>query len=519
MSTSKTPLELVREFRSSGAALTERSDALVLRGRFAAAADQTAWLTMAVSVPAPFRDIQIYDPEIGGDVGPDDPFDAERVVSITVVKPSAAGLVFFFFQDALAAYFAQPVEPTVILVADLPKDAAFHARGLAVTTWQADATLPSVLEPLPINPRKLVADHVPAREIPEDLSPWVLTTAPVVQSPAFQSWSKMAARRLLGGLVSSAFSEGSDVWFQVSGPPIFKIRADDPDIGSQLQLLTEAVTWVYLSGFDIEARHRLFSGELARGDRLGQAFADSLARGLDSAKIAYEAHVHSASRETLKALADLRKTVIEEAQKVTQRTQDMTAGLARDLAVSAAPFILKILGDAGKAATAPIAAGFYFAAAAFIALSFGLQWRINAAFMASQKASRQRWMQTLFTYISNKERDEIAEQPIEDAVSNYRETRAVLAVVYGILVGVLLTAGLQALQGLPQPPDVPSLAKPEALADRQGAPSTTSETPVSRAGSQPAATIQIAPAGSGQPTPSLPSPAEPQMPGSLPPAP
>lgn len=101
----------------------------------------------------------------------------------------------------------------------------------------------------------------------------------------------------------------------MSGPPIFKIRADDPDIGSQLQLLTEAVTWVYLSGFDIEARHRLFSGELARGDRPGQSFADSLARGLDSAKIAYEAHVHSASRETLKALADLRKTVIEEAQE------------------------------------------------------------------------------------------------------------------------------------------------------------------------------------------------------------
>lgn len=466
MSNSKTPLELVREFRSAGAALTERSDALVMRGRFPAAATQAAWVAMAASPPAPLRDIQIYDPEIGGDVGAGDPFDADRTVSITLVKPAAPSVVCFFFQETLAGYFTQLIEPSIILVADLSVEAAFNARGLAVAPWTIAAPLPEKLEALPVSPRKLVSDHVGVREVPEDLSPWILTTPPAIRSPAFQAWTKVAARRLLSGLVSSAFSEGNDVWFQVSGPPIFKIRADDGNVEPQHQLLTEAVTWVYLSGFDTEARHRLFSGELARADRPGQGFGDSLARGFDSAKIAYEAHIQSASRETLKALADLRKTVIEETQKVTQRTQDMTSGLARDLAVSAAPFVLKVLGDAGKVSTAQIAAGFYFAAAVFIALSFGLQWRINSAFLASQKISRQRWMQTLFTYISNKERDEIAEQPIEEALTNYRETRGILTGVYAALVAILLVAGFHALQGPPQSTENPSLAKPQAPPDK-----------------------------------------------------
>lgn len=111
-----------------------------------------------------------------------------------------------------------------------------------------------------------------------------------------------------------------------------------------------------------------------------------------AAKVTYEAHVQSSSRETLKALADLRKNVIDETQKVAQRAQDLTSTLWRDLAVSAAPFVLKIFGDAGKLNSPVISASFYFAAAAFVALSFILQWRINSAYFHSQASSRQQWM-------------------------------------------------------------------------------------------------------------------------------
>ncbi|MCP3380007.1 hypothetical protein NLM31_06045 [Bradyrhizobium sp. CCGUVB4N] len=235
-------------------------------------------------------------------------------------------------------------------------------------------------------------------------------------------------------------------------PPIYRIKADDPALPDARAQLTEAAHWVFLSGTDIEARHLLFSGELARASRPQQDLATTLDQALEAAKAAYEAHVQSSSRETLKALADLRKTVIDETQKVAQRAQDLAATLWRDLAVSAAPFILKIFGDAAKTSDTLVSSLFYFAAAVFIGVSFVLQWRINGAFFQSQASSRRSWMQSLYSYISVREREEIAETPIEEAMKNYRETRGVLFGVYILLIGVLVAAGVHTLHDVTPSP-------------------------------------------------------------------
>jgi hypothetical protein len=207
---------------------------------------------------------------------------------------------------------------------------------------------------------------------------------------------------------------------------------------------------------DIEARHLLFAGELARASRPNQDILTTLDRALEAARAAYEAHVQSSSRETLKTLADLRKTVIDETQKVAQRAQDLTAKLWRDLAVSAAPFVLKTLGDASKPPSLVASTVFYFAAALFIGLSFVLQWRINRSFFASQTLSRQRWMQTLYSYIFAREREEIAKAPIQQAMDNYYETRGALTFVYIGLVVALIAAGLQTLLQRPSPSPNPT---------------------------------------------------------------
>jgi hypothetical protein len=199
------------------------------------------------------------------------------------------------------------------------------------------------------------------------------------------------------------------------------MRGDRNAIVAAFDPLSQAATWVFLCGLDVEARHIIFASELARANRIDQTFTETVTRALDSAKATYEAHVQSSSRETLKALGELRKTVIEETQKVTQKTQDLTVALWRDLAVTAAPFVLKALGDAGRVTSPTIATGFYFGAAAFITLSFVLQWRINGAYFKSQTDTRAAWLQTLYNYISPRERNEIADTPIVDAMKNYRD--------------------------------------------------------------------------------------------------
>ncbi len=451
-------VERVRDLVANGAAADERVDALVLRGRLPSAEAQVAWLEFADDVPPPFSSLQVYDPALGGDLVTADVFDVAREVVITLGKPATDGCAFFIFQSSVPHYLTQRTVLPRLAIVDLNSTQDFRARGLEVASWDLAQPVPPP-ESLagPIDPTRYVRDFVPDREIVTDLNPWMLVTAPAVSSPAYQAWEAVAARRLLGGLVSRAWLEDGQVWLQAAAtPPIYRIKADDPAVPGARSPLTEAATWVFLSGTDIEARHLLFSGELARASRPQQDLATTLDQALEAAKAAYEAHVQSSSRETLKALADLRKTVIDETQKVAQRAQDLAATLWRDLAVSAAPFILKILGDAAKTPGPLISSLFYFAAAIFVALSFALQWRINGAFFESQASSRRSWMQSLYNYISVREREEIAETPIEQAMKNYRETRGVLLVVYAVLVIALVAAGMHTLSDAAPSPSSPA---------------------------------------------------------------
>ncbi|MET4312696.1 hypothetical protein [Bradyrhizobium sp. RT4b] len=459
MTSSSTHLvERVRELVANGAVADERIDALVLRGRLPSVDAQVAWLGFVDDIPPPFSSLQVYNPALGGDLVTGDIFDSTREIVITLGKPTADGCAFFIFQSDIPHYLVQRTVLPRLAIADLNSTQAFRARGLEFASWDFAQTPPPA-EPLlgSIDPTRYVRDFVPDREIVTDLNPWLLLAAPAVSSPAYQAWETVSARRLLGGLVSRAWLEDGQVWLQAAAtPPIYRIRADDPALPGARSRLTESANWVFLSGTDVEARHLLFSGELARASRPQQDLATTLEQALEAAKAAYEAHVQSSSRETLKALADLRKTVIDETQKVAQRAQDLAATLWRDLAVSAAPFILKILGDAAKTPGALISSLFYFAAAVFIGLSFALQWRINGAFFQSQASSRRSWMQSLFSYISVREREEIAETPIEQAMKNYRETRGVLLVVYGLLIGALVAAGVHTLHDVTPSPSSPA---------------------------------------------------------------
>lgn len=452
-SNSSVLLERAREFLANGAALDERVDTLILRGTLSSAEAQSAWLSFARDVPAPFGSVQVYNPDVSGDLAESDEFDSERRVQVTIAKPTVADVAAFMFQTGVETYLSSRTVQPRLLVADLKPDQAFRARGLDVAQWNLDEPIASEAPPgNPVDPSRYVRDFVPTREVATDLSPWILTAAPVTSSTTFAAWEALAARRLLAGLVSRTFVEDGRVVLQAAGPPVFNVYADSTELPSVRPELTVAAHWVFLSGIDIEARHVLFSAEMARASRPAHALSTLVAQALEGAKAAYEAHIQSSSRETLKVLADLRKTVVEETQKVTQKAQELTSTLWRDLAVFAVPLTVKYLGDAGQGSSALLSAGLCVGAAVFISLSFIVQWRTNNAFFESQQTSRRSWMRTLFSYISAVEREAIADAPIETAMRSYRETRSILLVAYIILVLILLGASLSTLWTLYGPP-------------------------------------------------------------------
>ena len=295
-SSSTALLDHVRDFVAAGGEADERFDTLLLRGTFADAATQTAWLTLASGALGTDIAVQVYNPAVGGDLTAADLFDPACPINITINKPSAEGVSCFFLQDQLGRYLREVVIQPRLLVADLYSQSTFVTRGLTVEAWDVTAPLRPSSAATRIDPSPYVRDFVPVREVPTNLSPWILVTPPALPSAAFSLWKAIAARRLLASLVSSAWVEDDTVWLQASGPPLYRIRANDPVVEAAFDSLNQAAIWVFLSGLDVEARHIIFASELARANRVEQAFTETVTRGLDSAKATYEAHVQSSSR-------------------------------------------------------------------------------------------------------------------------------------------------------------------------------------------------------------------------------
>ena len=464
MSNSNPLVALAHSFATRGQGVDERVDVLILRGPFANPEEQQAAVSQRTDVELPFLSVQLYDPEIGGDLEDDEPFDPARTVLVTIRKSVVDGDAVFVFATAAIQHIQSGAPARLVACLELDARAGFLCRGLKVEPWVLEAPLEVPAETVPINPRKLVKDFVPEREIADDLSPWLRIQAPALKSSLYEAWSAQAARRLLGSLVNAALQEDGEIWLQANGPPMLRVPAAAMHLRDGLDELLAGTEWVYLAGEDRDARHLIFAVELARATRPDMPFREGIRQAREAAITTYAAHVQSASRETLKALADLRKTVIDETQKVTQRAQDLTSGLWRDVAVSAAPFVIKILGDTAKQPNGAVSAGFYFAAAAFVAVSFGLQWRINGVYLTNQREARSKWFETLYAVISSGERKTIAEDPITKAEAGYRETRNVIAVIYSVLVVILVSFGAATLSGaaVKAPPSPAAEAPPAA---------------------------------------------------------
>ncbi len=357
-----------------------------------------------------------------------------RVTVRKRVEPDALRL---FRTAALQVLWTEVARAHVIQIADMAPDDSFRTLYARFQMWTVDPA-PSFApaEPLP-DPRRLVKDFSGQHLVPHDLRPWLLQTPPSSTGAAFMAWSQQAGVELLASLCDQISWHEGKPRYHFSGPPAVVIMPDDHEIAETSMGLQEAATWVFAEGRDAEARHTLFATEWARAHRPGE-MATATSRGLMSAKPAYAAYLKSGSKETLKALADLRKAVVEETQRASQKAQDLSAGLWKDLAVAAAPFVLKVLPDTAKVASHITAGWLTVGAAIFLMYSYFMQIYINRNYFKQQSDGRAVWRSTLNSVLSAEELDAFSEKPVRDSIRDYRTVRNVIGAIYFVLVVILL---------------------------------------------------------------------------------
>ena len=300
-------------------------------------------------------------------------------------------------------------------------------------------------------PRRQVRSHSPDLMAPTRVEPWLASSRPDAPDAAWSSWVAASCGALARCLPSELFRDGGVDRVALAGRSTRRVDLGQADVtGATFEALQAAVAWVCVEGTDIEVRHTFLASELAREWPVTVPFASGLAArlppALESARLLYKAHLRAGSKGTIKALADLRKTLADEVGKVMVQAKDLAGGVWRDVAVAIGVLAVRFGLEAAKAdAAAPSFSAVFALVGVYVAASYSVGVSLNRRFLRSAEASRSTWRSKLYGFLDDDDYRTLAETPVREAVDAYRavERQTTVAVIL-LIVGLAAASAVEA---------------------------------------------------------------------------
>ncbi|KOX60118.1 hypothetical protein ADL19_03620 [Streptomyces purpurogeneiscleroticus] len=374
---------------------------------------------------------------ISGEIDPSTyPYEDLETEPLRVVLTKARDPGWCYFLTA--AGFASTLrddfvaEPLAVWVA--AAFAPFSTMTLSVSSWGGPRTPPHA-GTLPERPRKLVRDLTHGRT-PPVIGPWLLATRPTAGSPVFDAWSAIAVEKLAFTLPYEVRSVEGEERVVLKGPrttPVAVVPMTRDWPSRILEPLTEAASWVYAAPREAEARFLFLNNHLSLDWRDGLHWPDGLLhllRGsLASAKEAYAFHLQDQSKDALKTLGDLRKSLQDEVARAQAVTRDLLSSLWRDLAVAGVVLALKSP-TAPQIASAEVLRWVTLATASLLAVSLSMTIFANARFNKLADEARAEWRRKLYAFMSDTEWVKLVEGPIQRGRIVYRVALPIVGALY-----------------------------------------------------------------------------------------
>ncbi|MCS0497894.1 hypothetical protein NVS89_22645 [Ancylobacter sp. MQZ15Z-1] len=260
-------------------------------------------------------------------------FEPYRLVVTKPARPEGTAMA--LTRSGLTDWLLDDKRPPVIWVAGLPS--AFETKANRIAPW-GDET---VFVPMATgcDPRKVVRELAPERLVTAQIDHW-LVRDPDLDWPvthwAFVAWAKYAFPGLLRCLSDEVEEDGTLLF---RGPPLSRLKPEADLIGALspqgMRAVQRAASWVFESSVEMRPRHDLFAPEIARtahsGQGAGAMFLLAAESALEGAIMARAFGLSEVSRDSLKAMTELRKAVSEEIGKLSDTTRSIASAVAAAL--------------------------------------------------------------------------------------------------------------------------------------------------------------------------------------------
>lgn len=262
--------------------------------------------------------------------------------------------------------------------------------------------------------------------LPSSVEPWVLSGQVVENEVSFNIWMEISIAYLSLVIVNEIYVDANGALsICLSGKPPKTLKFIKSELNKEVFLiLQETVSWIYLQGEEVEIKHTFLSNELAREWPPGITYSNGilvrLPLALQSARLLYKAHIRSSSKETIKTLSELRKSLTDDVQKIVNQTKEISTSLWKDVALSLGTVILKHSTDAVKFRSLHnIYSYIFYILAAYLLISFCIPLVTNHRFNKISEVNRKVWRLKLYAFLDDADYNSLAEKPVKKAIETY----------------------------------------------------------------------------------------------------
>lgn len=310
----------------------------------------------------------------------------------------------------------------------------FEALGIAFTPWEIAATALSNPTPLK-SPRTFVREYGDNRVVPLSLAQWLMPNPSWhADEPVFVRWATLSVKQCMLSLGDEVKLAPLVVIFK--GPP--RSSMPIPDIAQTVDeplfsAMQACSAWVYETPSETEMRHPLLAAEIARIAPAGATLIPEngvFETALESARLAYQLGMSKLSSDTLKMLTDLRKSVLDEATKVSDGTRQLVAAVATTLSLEIGLIAAKI----GVHADGRLIGAITVIAVVYMV---AIVWS-GYCFLKLQGEIRDQWKPRTYGFISLEGYKSLVEEPATKAADVYRTiARIGCWLSFGMLIVVI----------------------------------------------------------------------------------
>ncbi|MBB3394215.1 hypothetical protein [Rhizobium sp. BK060] len=307
-------------------------------------------------------------------------------------------------------------------------------------------------EMLSSDPRAVVKESGQVRVVPGDVSPWILRSNSQVDlsDTTTRVWADAAALNLSISLANEI--EGSKTVL-LKGTPVTRYDVLDEMAASMgadgFEALQACARWTFSVPKETETRHILLTAELSRvapgSNSLPALYVNSGKAVLEGAKIAYEMGLHKISADTLKALADLRKAVSDEAAKLGDTTRQLAGAVSGAMFGGIALIVARLTMAPSNLTVAAAVLLIGFVLAIYVG---GTIWTGNQ-FVNIQRDLRDQWRNRLYRFLPEDEYQRMVLGPAQRAESAFSTASWISGILaIGLLAAVTVISGPEIWRGI-----------------------------------------------------------------------